>query len=358
MPARLFDGQTARPWPVAVRLTPIGLWLTTAADVAWPDGVPAHWPLDALTLVGTDVPGFLHIRLGAAGGPSLEMTDETLKRALLQQLGRGGEGRFSAVPLASALTLGLLLVALLGVAYWWGLPWLAGRAVGLLPTRFDRALGQRAAAEILASEVEDSVGTARLRAFGQAMQLDTSIRLHVLRTDQLNAFALPGGEIFVFRPLLDSLHRPGELAALLAHELAHVERRHGVQALARATAGYVALSALLGDVGGLSGVLLESARMLGQVRYSRSLEAEADALGCRRLLRLGYSPREMAHLLRRLQATEKGESPVLELLSDHPALARRIATAKALARKQQPPQAPNPALLQAFGQLKWSGLTQ
>lgn len=356
--AKLFDGQTARAWLVGVTLTADHALRLSPPDAlnGLPDWVPAEWHLADLTLEGAGVPGFLGIRHQPSGA-ALESTDAALNAALRRQLGYAGVGeelsnRLGGSATGVLLILGLL-VGLAGVVWWWGLPWAASRAVALLPPSFDRELGRRAAGALLESEVEDTAATRHLRAFGRAMRLDSSVRLHVLRSPQLNAFALPGGEVFVFRALADSLRTPGELAALLGHELAHVERRHGTQALARALAGYLLAAALIGDVGGISAVLLDGARALGQLDYSRSLEAEADELGIRRLGALGYSPQAMADLFRRLDATAGRHEPgALEILSDHPALAARIERAEAAARQWQATRRPDPALARAFDSLQ------
>lgn len=162
-----------------------------------------------------------------------------------------------------------------------------------------------------------------------------------------NAFAIPGGYIFIYRGLMEILGSEGELASILSHELAHIQARHiqrrleegrllSVAALAGVLAG-----AFLGMGGGASQAVamgsLAGAQSF-QLKYSRENEVEADQLGLRYLSEAGYPAKDMASAMERLsQASWHASSRIPSYLSTHPALGERIQYLQELARKQEKP---------------------
>ncbi|MCK7559120.1 M48 family metallopeptidase [Chitinophaga sedimenti] len=88
------------------------------------------------------------------------------------------------------------------------------------------------------------------------------IRITVVKDDQLNAFAVPGGHIVVYDKLIKQMKGPGELAALLSHEYSHVELRHTTKTMFRSMGTYVMLSLVFGDLTGVAGVVVENAHSL------------------------------------------------------------------------------------------------
>ena len=141
----------------------------------------------------------------------------------------------------------------------------------------------------------------------------------------VNAFALPGGPIFVTEGLLRRLRNEGELAAVLGHEIAHVIARHSSEQLAKQqlTQGLVGAAVLgTGDyttaqIGQLVGGLIN-------MRYGRDDELESDALGIRIMAEAGYDPRAMLGVMEML-AKASGGSRQPEFFSTHPAPENRLA---------------------------------
>jgi len=144
-------------------------------------------------------------------------------------------------------------------------------------------------------------------------------RIHVARSDVVNAFALPGGIIVINAGLIDATHRPEELAGVLAHEIQHVERRHSLVAMIK-NMGLRGLWLLVtGDVGG--GVFGSAVLELTSLNFSRDAEAEADARGFATLVAVGIDPSGMPDFFHTL-ARQDGASPP-PFLSTHPASAER-----------------------------------
>ena len=151
----------------------------------------------------------------------------------------------------------------------------------------------------------------------------------VINARDINAFALPGGPMYVNRGMIEAAGREGEMAGVMAHEISHVALRHGT---AQATKGqkYGLLAGILG-IGGqiLGGPAGAAAQIAGQgvgvyfLKFSREYETEADILGAQILARAGYDPRDLATMFQRIQ--EQGGGTSGGFLSSHPSPQNRYA---------------------------------
>src|SRR5260370_1392343 len=120
-----------------------------------------------------------------------------------------------------------------------------------------------------------------------------TFRVYIVDVPVFNAFAAPGGTGVVFRGLLERTDSPEQLAGVLAHELQHVVQRHSTRAIVQHTSSGLLIAALTGDVTGPLAYGLEAARVLGQLRYSRDAEEEADTEGLKMLLAARVDPAGM-----------------------------------------------------------------
>lgn len=147
-------------------------------------------------------------------------------------------------------------------------------------------------------------------------------QFHVVAQKEINAFALPGGEMFVNIGTIDAASNEAELAGVMAHEMSHVYMQHSAKQMQKAqlTQGLAGLAgAILGDRGGVLGSLGQTGIQIGagmvMLKYSRTDEAQADDVGARILYRAGYNPQALADFFKKLQA--QGGAPP-QFLSDHP----------------------------------------
>ena len=153
----------------------------------------------------------------------------------------------------------------------------------------------------------------------------------IIESEAPNAFALPGGHIYISRGLLTVANSEAELVNVLGHEIGHVAARHAAQQDAHAKT--LGLSTLLGDIlSGGSEEQPDSERISGSfvARYARNQEREADRIGQELALATGVDPSGMAHFLQKLQNLEKltrGFSTPQTYLATHPALDERVAEA-------------------------------
>jgi predicted Zn-dependent protease len=151
--------------------------------------------------------------------------------------------------------------------------------------------------------------------------------INLLRSNEINAFCMPGGKIAFYAGILESLKlSDDEVAIVMGHEMSHALREHSRARLAQQAATNIGAS-LLSQVFGLSGtgnaILGASANLLG-LRFSREDETEADAVGLELAARAGYDPRAGITLWRKMQASHAGGAAP-EWMSSHPADGNRVA---------------------------------
>ncbi len=152
----------------------------------------------------------------------------------------------------------------------------------------------------------------------------------VVNARDINAFALPGGAMYINRGMIEAARNEGEMAGVMAHELAHVALRHGT---AQATKMNNPLNQILGVGAVLGGAVLggQGGAQLGQIfaqgyftRFSREYETQADILGSQIMADAGYDPRDLANMFKTIE--QQGGSGTPEFLSSHPSPANRYAT--------------------------------
>src|SRR5215467_2497821 len=151
---------------------------------------------------------------------------------------------------------------------------------------------------------------------------------HCVNDRSINAFALPGGYVFVNRGAIEAADNEGELAAVMAHELSHVALRHGTNQATKAQAAQAGVGIFGAIFGGSTGGALLT--QLGSftaggvlLKYSRSAETQADVMGTQVLYDSGYDPRSMAQFFEKLEQETKGKNPP-EFFSDHPSPDHRV----------------------------------
>jgi predicted Zn-dependent protease len=214
------------------------------------------------------------------------------------------------------------------------------RAVDQLPLSLDAQVGDLAAGELTSGHatVTDEAVTGLVREIVTTLeaQLPEAAQGHtfsvvVVQDDEPNAFALPGGRMAVHTGLIEKVGSVDALAGVLAHEMAHVQHRHGLRAVVRSLGLVAAWNVLIGDAGGLMGLLAQGATMAVLTDYSRDQESEADAEGARLLARAGFDPGGLADFFEVLREVAGSEAPeLLVWLSSHPGHDERIAALEAL----------------------------
>jgi Zn-dependent protease with chaperone function len=349
--ARYFDGLTSARHDVTLELA------SHALVIRDDDGaILDQWSYDRLKHLSAPDHIF---RVGLRRNPvlaRLEIADTDLAHEidlLAPDIDRTGASarkiRRRAVAWACLAAIAMVLSAIYGV------PLLADRLAPVVPRGFEQRVGVATNAQIRAMLDkgppgrpfecgEAAIERAGLAAFRKlarqievAANLGTPLNIAVVRRAEANAFALPGGYVYVFQGLIDKAETPDELAAVIAHEIGHVAHRDGMRAVLQGAGLSFLFGMMLGDfVGG--GAVVLAARTILESAYSRNVENAADRFGVQVMLTLGADARALGRFLQRISGDASGG---FTILLDHPTAAERAAAINAMA----PPQSRGVALL-------------
>jgi len=205
-------------------------------------------------------------------------------------------------------------------------------------------LGRELAAEVdrQAKFVDDPAITEYVNRVGQNIVLHSDSKvpftIKVIDSDEVNAFALPGGFFYVNKGLILAADNEAELAGVMAHEIAHVAARHAVENQTKAS--LLEYGAIAGSIflGGIPGMIYQNTAGIGLLgvfmKFSRGAEEEADKLGVQYMYAAGYDPGAMATMFEKLEAKNKKKPGfIARAFSTHPAPPDRRAAALALAAR-------------------------
>lgn len=155
---------------------------------------------------------------------------------------------------------------------------------------------------------------------------DVPFEVKVIDSDEVNAFALPGGPIYFYRGLIQLAGSDDEIASVLGHEAAHITRRHSAKQISDAQAKGTIAAILTQGKSDLIQILANIGLTLDQLKYSRGDESESDEVGFRYFTAAGYDPDAMASFFRKLQQKSGRGGP--EWLGSHPLTSRRVEQAE------------------------------
>jgi Zn-dependent protease with chaperone function len=202
----------------------------------------------------------------------------------------------------------------------------------------DVNVGQQSAvaAEQQLPILNDAQTNAYLNRIGQRLAANAGgpqfqYRFRVVNQADINAFALPGGFIYVNRGVIDTASNEGELAGVVAHEISHVALRHGTHQASKAYLAQAGISILGGILGGHVGAgaaqIINTVGGIGLnavfLKYSRDLETQADIRGAQIMAASGYNPNDMVSFFQKLERVDTSKKT--NWMSDHPAPPDRIA---------------------------------
>jgi len=342
------DGRTAARQSVTIRLMREGLEITTEV------GGTRFWPYRELRQTQGSYAGE-EVRLERGGElpETLLIPDAAFLQSLHEAAPHVGPRfhdprRRSARLRWTIVAAGGVLAATVAI-YLWAIPLLAALVTPHVPVAWEETLGRSAVFYLAPPErrcVDPALGAAmdaiagRLLAAGPPSPY--TMRIYVVNRPEVNALAAPGGHVVIFHGLLERTSTPEELAGVMAHELQHILRRHTTRAVIQDVGTGLLLMALSGDVTGPLAYGLQTARALGELRYSRRNEEEADLEGMKMLLAARVDPAGMIAFFAKMQKEEGDQPKALTYLSSHPMPAERIARLKAMATAGAGP--PEPVL--------------
>ncbi|MBR1245468.1 M48 family metallopeptidase [Bradyrhizobium sp. AUGA SZCCT0169] len=272
------------------------------------------------------------LRLSALTAPALarlEVRDAAVaadlvsRCATLDENTPGRRGVAAIVGWSLAATVSIIAVVLFGV------PLAADRLAPLVPEAFERRLGEAAESQvktIFDAKVCDNAAGQKafvklMTAIRESAGMDTSVQSSVLSSSVPNAFALPGGRVYMFNGLLAKAENADEIAGVLAHELGHHKHRDNMRGLIRDGGTAFLVGLLFGDITGSSALIFAS-KTLVTSSHSREAEQDADGFSIDVMHRLGRPTKPMGELL--VRVTGKGGKG-LSIISSHPMSEDRLA---------------------------------
>jgi len=348
--AVFFDGQTAQRHPVLVSVSSDGLGLIIDQQTG---ASPWLWPLNRLRMLA-DQAALSTLTLTLHSDSNDESPRDPARlvlsnpdliawvRSTAPQLAKRDVRRGTVPKILSRLGLAVVSIAVILFVI---LPRLSDFLANRMPletevkfgravvSQMERLLGMGKSGDILC---RDPAGEAALNRIASRLMdgqdLNYAISFSVLDHEMVNAFAAPGGQIVILRGLLDTSDTPEEVAAVLAHEIGHVEARDPTRLMLRAAGSAGILSIVLGDVTGGTVIGVIGDQML-QASYTRQAEAAADAFALAMLQAAQVDASALADFFDKLSGLEGGFTPP-EYLSSHPPSTARATRARDFAAGQ------------------------
>ena len=238
---------------------------------------------------------------------------------------------------------GIVLALVLGL--WFGADLLVELAVARIPVEWEQKLGESAYKDFLAQQdimkeglAVSAVNEMTSRLTAQIPNNPYKFEVTVVKSDVVNAFALPGGYIVVFTGLMKKAESGEEVAGVMGHELNHVLQRHGLERIVKQLGLVAVVSIVLGDQQGLVGLARQLGVELLTLKFGREQETEADLTGLQLLYRAKIDPSGMISFFQRLSEKDEGR---MEWLSTHPMSQGRAERLKA-ELATMPKQLPSP----------------
>jgi beta-barrel assembly-enhancing protease len=328
------DGKTADKQAVEIQLQSEGLRITTKT------GTVFLWPYQEVR----QTQGFYGnepVQLERGGKiPEILLIKEHEFLTSLHHFAPKAAKRFHN-PALRGLRLRLTIYAAAGIIaagvffYIWGIPLLAKTITPHIPIEWEKGMGDSILSMVAPEdkrcndkELQQAIDEiiSRLNAADPGPY---SFKVFVVKSPIFNAVALPGGNIVVFGGLLEKTQSPEALAAVLAHEMQHIKKRHVTKRIIEDSSTGLIISAVYGDVTGSMLYGVKIARNLAMLSYSRQDEEEADAGGMKTLLAANIDPEPMIHFFEIMkEKNQKLKMP--QYLSTHPDLDERISRLKTI----------------------------
>lgn len=242
------------------------------------------------------------------------------------------ETRGRGLAIASLVLIGLLLALVITAVA--SRDWLVEKIADRIPVSWEINMGEQFYKDLQGKGqlVDDDRREQEVAAITKPLleavgDTGYTFQFHIVNDTNINAFAVPGGHIFIHTGLLEAAGSPEEIAGVLGHEIAHITKRHGFRSIINAAGLYLIVQFFLGDSSGLMAALADGSQLLLRQRYSRDFERQADDVGWEYLVKANIDPRGLIRFFKRLKQEEAKHAQLngsLQLLNSHPATNERM----------------------------------
>ena len=328
--------------PCLVQVEEHGLTVTFGSDAA--DSQPESVPFSSLTVSagGLDHDQLVVKWIGQKGQRTVYLKNPDVIRAFRETVPHHLSLPFAQAAeqvrqvrhrrrLVWSLVGGMILSTVLGL--WFGADLLVEIAVSRIPVEWEQKLGESAYRDFLSHQevmkegpAVTALGEMTQRLTGQIQDNPYKFEVTVVKSDVVNAFALPGGYVVVFTGLMKKAESGEEVAGVLSHELNHVLQRHGLERIVKSLGLMTVAAIVLGNQQGLVGMMKQLGVELLTLKFGREQETEADLTGLQLLQRAKIDPSGMIRFFERLSEKDQGR---MEWLSTHPMSTARAERLKA-----------------------------
>lgn len=344
-----FNGKSSTGYTADITLETYAIHIVYSDNLGQTETV--IWNSDKIHRTDFAEQDHIHLKYGDFPFQYLQVYDKSMEAALKQAypLAAFHQSVYNKIfhtGLAGIAGLILFCIGLIALVYFVIIPASAEKIAELLPVSYEEQIGDAAFNNMTRFEKINDSSTVLINNFFSALHYksDYKIQITVVKSDIVNAYALPGGKIVVYEGILNKIKSSEELVALLSHEFSHVQLRHSTKNICRSLSSYLLISLLIGDAGGITAVVVQNADQLKQLGYSRTLEEEADRNGMLLMEQNKVDIRGMLNLFRALKE-EEGETTNLQFLSTHPLTDNRIKSVTTeLERKNNIQSQPQPLL--------------
>jgi len=338
----LFDGQSAKKQPVGIALTPHHITLTL------PGQSPKNWNYSHIHWAAETIPFQIEHQVNTSQGERLE-TLVVEDPDFYENCKRIAPDEFSRRTIKNSFnwkifTVGILVLLLFFYAAFKIVPnYFVDQLVDKIPVAWEETLGDAVLSAFPVEQNPDpkvmALLTDILRLLKQSRKEETpyNLKIYILPTEEINALALPGGNIIVFEGLLKIADSPEELAGVLAHEAQHIFMKHSTRGILRSLASGMLLALVMGDANAIMESVVGIAGQLNTLGFSREMETQADIKGVELMLDAKINPQGMLSIFEKLlkkelQLTEdtkndssyKGAKEIFSYLSTHPSAKSRL----------------------------------
>jgi len=318
------------------------------------DGISFLWQLEDLQF--EQYGSLLELRNANYSGAVLKIDNKDFSQQFYEMMKQDRRldihSRLLNLGFSKITAIAFCFFCLMVLGYFYVLPPVAERLVVLLPASFDNEIGDIFMETFLNEHDVDTVKTRYLEKFASNLNLKNAkpLRFTVVKSNELNAFALPNGHIVVYTAILDSMNSSDELVALLGHEVSHVNNRHSTKMLCRNLAGYMVISLIFSDINGVMAVLTDNAQQLQSLSYSRTFEQEADEQGLKIIIDNHVDPNGMVKLFDQLE--KENDISIPQIISSHPSTEDRKENLQKIISQTVYEVKPNDNLTSIFESLK------